>query len=420
MLRTAFAATTLLIALATPAAADDQSSANRLFIEATKLIETARSAEEDSVRATSYADALDRIERILRDHPGSDLAVRLASEGQIGTVSLPMLRANSTLAEELAARPAAPGEKIERLEAALAEQQARSQNLADELAATRESLAATEDMQSRVSNLESRLAAEQQRSAQLSSELDAAHQELAARGSGEQQSEEDWQDAEAPQQDQATQETAATTEQPAEQLTAEDITNAIKEALRVGTGRVVERVGAPDGFNADPTIHVPLPENLKPVDQALSAIGMGALMDDLELRLNRAAEAAAPEAGELFAQAIADMTVDDINGVFRGPDDAATQYFRGAMSAPLRERMRPVVEQSLAQAGAVQAYEAAIGKYETIPLMAEVQADLTEHTLDYAMDGLFHYLAVEEAAIRNDAVNRTTELLQRAFAEQGG
>jgi hypothetical protein len=427
MLRAAVAAALLSLSLASPAAADDQSAANRLFIEATRLIEEARTASEDADKAAAYAEALGRLERIIRDHPGSDLAVRLVSEGQVGTVSLPMLRANTALATELTSRPAPGSERdVSRLRSDLEEQRARTaelrqenQVLADQLAAARDSLSTTEALQARVGDLESRLAAEQQKSAQLTTKLDAASQELAALRGGGQQSEEDWQETDSAEQDGATQE-AAVTEQPTEQLTAEDITNAIKEALQVGTERVVERVGAADGFNADPAIHVPLPENLKPVDEALSAIGMGALTDDLELRLNRAAEAAAPQAKELFFQAISDMTVDDINAVFRGPDDAATQYFRGAMSAPLRERMRPVVEDSLARAGAVQAYEQAIGQYETIPMRPDVKADLTEHTLDYAMDGLFHYLAVEEAAIRNDAVNRTTELLQRAFAEQGG
>ena len=209
-------------------------------------------------------------------------------------------------------------------------------------------------------------------------------------------------------------------EEGAATLTPEDITNAIKQALQVGTTRVVERVGQVDGFNADPDIHIPLPESLQPVHDALTAVGMGGLTEDVELRINRAAETAAPQAEPLFADAIAQMTVDDINAVFRGPDDAATTYFRNAMSDPLREAMRPIVEESLAQSGAVQAYETMMSKYQSIPLVPQVSADLTEHTLDYAMRGLFHYLALEEGAIRNDAQMRTTELLQRAFAEQGG
>ena len=441
MLRSAIAAVVLSLSLAGQAAADDQANANRLFIEANQHIEAARSASEPTQKAEAYAAALERLERIVERYPGSDLAVRLASEDRIGTVSLPMLQANAALARELAERPVAEAdEEIQRLERELEEQENQTaelrrenQDLMEQLAAARES---SEASAARVAELEGKLAAEQEQAVQLTSRLEAANKELVELRDGEVEAEGEWQESdggaeasEATQQSTAgegaanggvdTQEAAAT-QQTAEQLTPEDITNAVKDALRVGTGRVVDRVGAVDGYNADSAIHVPLPENLKQVDEALTAIGMGSLMDDLELRLNRAAEAAAPEAKDLFFQAIADMTVDDINAVFRGPDDAATKYFRGEMSAPLRERMRPVIQDSLAQAGAVQAYDQAIGQYESIPLMPDVKADLTAHTLDYAMDGLFHYLAVEEAAIRNDAAKRTTELLQRAFAAQGG
>jgi hypothetical protein len=430
MLRSAIAAVVLSLSLAGQAAADDQTSANRLFIEATGHIEAARAATEPAEKAEAYAAALERLERIVERYPGSDLAVRLAADGRIGSLSLPMLEANAALARELADRPVADAnDEIRRLEQELEERESQAaelrrenRDLTEQLAAARES---SETSTARAAELERQLAAEQEQAAQLTSRLETANKELVELRDGEAPSDGEWQEsdggaeASAPEEAAATQEAAAT-EQPAEQLTPEDITNAVKDALRVGTGRVVDRVGAVDGYNADPAIHVPLPENMKQVDEALSAIGMGSLMDDLELRLNRAAEAAAPQAKDLFFQAIAEMTVDDINAIFRGPDDAATQYFRGEMSAPLRERMRPVVEDSLAQAGAVQAYDQAIGQYESIPLMPDVKADLTAHTLDYAMDGLFHYLAVEEAAIRNDAAKRTTELLQRAFADQGG
>ena len=218
----------------------------------------------------------------------------------------------------------------------------------------------------------------------------------------------------------ATQQAAATaataqSAEPAPKITAEEIAAAIREALQVGTETVVAQVGRTDGYNADPAIHIPLPPNLAQVGEVLTAVGLGAMTQDVELRMNRAAEAAAPQAAGIFGQAIAAMKVEDIQGIMNGPDDAATQYFKGAMSAPLAEALRPVIDQAMADAGAVQAYEDMLGKYKTIPLVPDVKADLTEHTLRGAMAGIFHYLALEEAAIRNDAVKRTTALLQKVF-----
>ena len=119
----------------------------------------------------------------------------------------------------------------------------------------------------------------------------------------------------------------------AQALSAGEIEAGLREALRVGTRNVVKKVGATDGFNKDPAIHIPLPESLQSVHAALGTIGLGGMLDDVELRLNRAAEVAAPRARKLFVEAIAQMTMDDAKRIYDGPDDAATQYFKGKMSA---------------------------------------------------------------------------------------
>lgn len=198
-------------------------------------------------------------------------------------------------------------------------------------------------------------------------------------------------------------------------LSNAEIADGLREALRVGTERVVGQVGARDGYNADPTIHIPLPGALKDVQSVLRRFGMAGLADDLELRLNRAAEAAAPAAKELFWQAIGGMTLEDVEGIYNGPDDAATRYFQGKMTSPLAERMAPVVNRSLAEVGAIRSYDEMMGQYAAVPFVPDVKANLTEYVVEKAMDGLFHYVAQEEAAIRNNPAKRTTELLQRVF-----
>ncbi|MGD9083054.1 MAG: DUF4197 domain-containing protein [Desulfobacterales bacterium] len=198
-------------------------------------------------------------------------------------------------------------------------------------------------------------------------------------------------------------------------LSVDDIAAGLKDALRVGSETVVAQLGKPDGFNDDPAIHIPLPENFKTVRNALNKIGMSSMLDDLELRLNRAAEVATPKAKTLFLQSIKEMTLDDVMGIYKGPDDAATKYFQNKMSPPLAKAMHPVVEDSLLQVGAVQAYDNVIGKYRSLPFVPDVKADLTNYVIDKSMKGIFHYLALEEAAIRQNPVKRTTDLLERVF-----
>jgi hypothetical protein len=198
-------------------------------------------------------------------------------------------------------------------------------------------------------------------------------------------------------------------------LTNGEISAGLKEALRIGTERVVGLLGQSDGFNKDPQIHIPLPDSLKTVQSALQAVGMGQLGEDLELKLNRAAEAATPKAKTLFVDAISEMSLEDAQRILDGPKDSATRYFEGKMTAPLITEMRPIVTSTLSDVGAVQAYDNMMGQYGQLPFVPDVKANLTDYALEKALAGLFHYIAVEEAAIRDNPAKRTTELLQKVF-----
>lgn len=199
-------------------------------------------------------------------------------------------------------------------------------------------------------------------------------------------------------------------------LAVGDIASGLKEALRVGAERVVGTLGRTDGFNKAPDVHIPLPGSLQKVQSALGKMGMGALGDDLELRLNRAAEAAVPKAQKLFTDAITQLSVDDAKGILNGPKDAATQYFRSKMSAPLAGEIKPIIDSQLSAVGAINAYDRMIGQYKSIPFMPNATANLSDYVVGRAIDGVFAYLAKEEAAIRENPAKRTTDLLKKVFA----
>jgi hypothetical protein len=194
-----------------------------------------------------------------------------------------------------------------------------------------------------------------------------------------------------------------------------EIAAGLKEALRIGTDHVVARLGAVNGFNADPRVHIPLPDSLQKVRDTLELVGMSSTMDDLELRLNRAAEAATPGAKKLFLESIQSMTLEDVRRIYEGPNDAATRYFQSRMSEPLAREMIPIVNTSLSEVGAIRVYDDAIRQYEAIPFVPDIKADLTGYVVKKGMDGIFYYLAREEAAIREDPVKRTTALLRKVF-----
>ncbi|TAN60407.1 MAG: DUF4197 domain-containing protein, partial [Magnetospirillum sp.] len=105
-------------------------------------------------------------------------------------------------------------------------------------------------------------------------------------------------------------------------LSTGDIAAGLREALRVAADKVTRQLGRSDGFNADPAVHIPLPEKLETVKKGLALAGQSALVDDLELKLNRAAEAATPKAKQIFWDVVQKMTLDDARGILNGPSDA--------------------------------------------------------------------------------------------------
>ena len=200
-------------------------------------------------------------------------------------------------------------------------------------------------------------------------------------------------------------------------LSEEQIIQGLKEALKVGTDSVVGQIGQLDGYNLDPTIKIPLPAELQQVQSLLNKFGLSAMADDVETRLNRAAEKAAPLTKDLIFKSIDQMTLEDAKAIYQGPNDSATQYFRKVASNDLRTLIDPVVEDTLKSVGAIQAYDSLIGQYKNMPFVPDVKADLINHTTTQAMEGIFHYLAVEEAAIREDPAKRTTDILKTVFSK---
>lgn len=198
-------------------------------------------------------------------------------------------------------------------------------------------------------------------------------------------------------------------------LSQRDIVMAFKQALTMGTQEVIGQLGTANGFNADPKIHIPLPATLSKVQKALNTVGASYLLDDLETKLNRAAELATPHAKELFINAISEMTFDDVYNIYTGPQDSATTFFRSKMSAPLSAKMSPFVNNAIAQAGVVNSYDKVMSKYQAIPFMPDVKADLTSYVVDQGIEGIFFYLAEQEKAIRQDPVRQTTDLLKKVF-----
>lgn len=192
---------------------------------------------------------------------------------------------------------------------------------------------------------------------------------------------------------------------------------AIREALRVGTERTVDRTSRTDGYFGNALIRIGLPEEFRGASERLRSIGLGAQVDDLERRMNRAAEAAAAEAAPVFTDAIRGMRPADVHQVLRGEEDAATRYLRNHSEETLRRRYEPVVREQMTAAGVYRVYQPLRDSYNRIPGLPELELDLDRYVTERALEGLFTILAREEGRIREDPAARTTELLREYFGQ---
>nr|WP_320190923.1 DUF4197 domain-containing protein [uncultured Desulfobacter sp.] len=198
-------------------------------------------------------------------------------------------------------------------------------------------------------------------------------------------------------------------------LSNSEIISGLKEALETGAGTVIGQLGAENGFNSDSSIHISLPSYLSKAQFLMDKAGLGSYTDDLELKLNRAAEAATPKAKALFMNAISQMSFDDATSILNGADDAATQYFKKKTSDDLTEAFTPVVEKTLEEVGVVKSYDQMMAQYKSMPLVPDVKGNLTNYAVEEALNGIFYYLAKEEKAIRENPAKQTTALLKKLF-----
>lgn len=197
-----------------------------------------------------------------------------------------------------------------------------------------------------------------------------------------------------------------------------DIAGGLKEALNNGITKQVSKLTATDGFYKNEAVKILLPEELRKVDSGLRRIGLSSLADEGLKVLNRAAEDAVKEATPIFVSAVKNMSFTDARGILLGNDTSATSYLQNSTSVSLYSKFNPVIKNSFSKVGADKVWANIITKYNSIPLVAKVNPDLTDYVTNQAMNGVFKMVAVEEKNIRNNISARTTPLLQKVFAMQ--
>ena len=189
----------------------------------------------------------------------------------------------------------------------------------------------------------------------------------------------------------------------------------LKEALQVATEKTVSLTGKTDGYFTNQAIKILMPERLRTFEGGLRAVGYGPQIDELVLGMNRAAERAAPQAKQIFFDAIGGMSFDDARKILNGGDTAATQYFKAKATPQLTAAFRPVVERSMSQVGVSRQYKDLASRFDAIPFAKSQAFDLDGYVVDKGLGGLFVVLGEQEKQIRTNPAARATDLLEEVF-----
>jgi hypothetical protein len=198
-------------------------------------------------------------------------------------------------------------------------------------------------------------------------------------------------------------------------LTQADAASGIRAALERGAASAVNLLGRNDGFLGNPLVRIELPGYLKDAVKVLKATGQGKRVDELVTAMNRAAEAAVPEAKSLLVDAVKSMSVEDGLKLLRGGDDSVTQFFAAKTRAPLTEKFLPIVTKSTEKVALADKYNAVAGKALGLGLVKSEDANIQRYVTRRALDGLFLMIAAEEKKIRQDPMGSGSAILKKVF-----
>lgn len=197
-------------------------------------------------------------------------------------------------------------------------------------------------------------------------------------------------------------------------LSTAEIVSGLKEALSLGAEKSSDKLSAKDGFFKDAAVKILLPKEVRDIESKMRMLGMGKLVDNAVLSMNRAAEDASKAAAPIFLSAIKQMTVTDALNILRGADTAATGYLRKTTSAELTNSFKPVIEESLKKVDATKYWKDVFTTYNRFS-SKPVDTDINSYVTSKALDGIFHYVAEEEINIRKNPAGRVTDILKKVF-----
>ncbi|NMZ61368.1 MULTISPECIES: DUF4197 domain-containing protein [Pseudomonas] len=198
-------------------------------------------------------------------------------------------------------------------------------------------------------------------------------------------------------------------------LSQSDATGGLKDALTQGAQVAVKQLSQPGGFSNDPAVRIELPGKLGKAAKTMKQFGMGAQVDQLEASMNKAAEAAMPQAQALLVDAVKKMSVTDAKGILQGGEHSATDYLNRSSREQLRAKFLPIIKQATDQVGVAKQYNAFASQAAAFGVVDAKSANIENYVTEEALDGLFKLIAEQEKTIRQNPTAAATGLAKKVF-----
>jgi hypothetical protein len=212
-------------------------------------------------------------------------------------------------------------------------------------------------------------------------------------------------------------------------ITEDEVISGLKEALMTGARNSAQRLSAENGYYGDEAIKILLPDEAKVIIDNISKLpGGDKMVQDVILRINRAAEDAAKEAAPVFVNSIKQMTIKEAFNILNGADNAATMYLRATTFNELYALYKPKIQVStekkiVGNISTKESWVALTGKWNVLANsiagrlanLKPVDADLDDYLTNKALNGMFIKVELEELKIRKDVSARVSPILKRVF-----
>ncbi len=208
-------------------------------------------------------------------------------------------------------------------------------------------------------------------------------------------------------------------------LTNSEIISGLKEALVEGAVSSSKTLNATDGYFKDNAVKILLPPEANVIIENIQKVpGIGqSTIDDLVLKINRAAEDAASEAKPIFIDAIKSMTIQDGMTILKGSNTAATNYLKSKTYNKLVSTFSPKINTSLnkklvGNVSAGGAWTKVTSLYNKVaPFIGKpkVTTDLGAYVTKKALNGLFLKVGDEEKKIRANPLAYVSDIIKKVF-----